>query len=257
MQNFIHTLATVPPLLTYLFAFVWLAFESCGIPLPNELVLLLLGSLIEQRHSPVELVALTLVAVAGSLVGATIAYFIGASGGRPAVLKLGRFLRLDEQRLTSIENWFNNSGGFAIGVSRITPFVRTYSSFPAGVLRMPLTVFLVATALGSLVWCAALVSVGYLLGADYMIALHLIETYTIPAIIVLVALIAGYIWLHQRLSKVGSAAHDPRPTVNSSQPASTSRPAPATSGGASGGGKTGNGPQRRRTVSRERPRRPQ
>lgn len=271
MQNFIHTLATVPPLLTYLFAFVWLAFESCGLPLPNELVLLLLGSLIAQRHSPVEIVALVLVATAGSLLGATVAYFIGARGGRPAVLKLGRALRMDEQRLNAIENWFNNSGGFAIGVSRITPFVRTYSSFPAGVLRMPLRVFLLATTLGSLLWCAALVSVGYALGANYMIALNLIEKYTIPAIIILVALIACYIWLHQRLSKVGVANSTTTPKAGSSssptrpgQPSSTSRPtsrtATATSGGASGGaggGASGNSPQRRRTVSRgrQRPRR--
>src|SRR5579859_5717006 len=128
MQNFIHTLATVPPLITYLFAFIWLAFESCGVPLPNELVLLLLGSLIAQRHSPVELVALALIATAGSLLGATVAYVIGARGGRVAVLRLGRVLRLDERRLASIENWFKSSSAFAIGIARITPFVRTYSS---------------------------------------------------------------------------------------------------------------------------------
>ena len=188
-----------------LFAFLWLAAESCGLPLPNELVLLLLGSLIEQRGAPGELVALALIATGGSLLGATAAYFIGARGGRAAVLRVGRYLRLDERRLDSVERWFNTSGGFAIGVARITPFVRTVSSFPAGVLRLPLRTFLIATAIGSLLWCVTLVTVGYLLGADYMIAVNLIERYTIPAVIVLVALIAGYIWLHQRLARVEDA----------------------------------------------------
>ena len=211
MQNFIHGLASTPPLLTYAFAFVWLALESCGLPLPNELVLLLLGSLIEQRGSPGELVALALIATSGSLLGATAAYFIGARGGRVAVLRVGRYLRLDERRLNAVERWFTNSGGFAIGIARITPFVRTVASFPAGVLRMPLGAFLIATTVGSLLWCATLATLGYLLGADYMIAVHLIERYTIPAVIVLVSLIAGYIWLHQRLGRVTEPAPVPAP----------------------------------------------
>lgn len=216
MNNFLHLLVTVPPLATYAFAFIWLAFESCGVPLPNELVLLLLGSLIEQRNHPIELALLALVATAGSLVGATAAYIIGARGGRAAVLRLGRIFRLNEARLDSVERWFSNSGAFAIGVARITPFVRTVSSFPAGVLRMPLRTFLLATTLGSLLWCAVLVTIGYVLGENYMLAVNLIGTYTIPAIIILVLLVAGYLWLHQKLAHVAPASTTARSTATSS-----------------------------------------
>ncbi len=250
MQNFIHSLETVPPLVTYLFAFLWLAAESCGFPLPNELVLLLLGSLIEQRGAPGELVALALIATGGSLLGATAAYFIGARGGRAAVLRVGRYLRLDERRLDSVERWFNTSGGFAIGVARITPFVRTVSSFPAGVLRLPLRTFLIATAIGSLLWCVTLVTVGYLLGADYMIAVNLIERYTIPAVIVLVALIAGYIWLHQRLARVKTPASAPV-----SQPVTAVRLRAAGSSPARAVGTKGAQPRRAVSRGRQRPRR--
>lgn len=206
MQSFIAGLAHVPPALIYLFVFVWLAAESCGVPLPNELVLLLAGSLAAQRHDPVGLVALALIATAGSLVGATAAYYIGLRGGRAAILRWGRIVRLDERRLTMVEQWFTRSGAFAIGVARITPFVRTVSSFPAGILRMPKRAFYTATTLGSLLWCVVLVTVGYALGANYMIAVTLIERYTVPAIIVLVALVAGYLWLHQRLSHLDMGA---------------------------------------------------
>ncbi|HEU0028684.1 MAG TPA: DedA family protein [Ktedonobacterales bacterium] len=230
MQDFIHGLETVPPVVTYAFAFIWLAFESCGLPLPNELVLLLLGSLIEQRGSPGELVALVVVATAGSLLGATTAYFIGARGGRKAVLRVGRYLRLNEARLEAVERWLANSTGFAIGIARITPFVRTVASFPAGVLRLPLRTFIIATSIGSLLWCVALVTVGYILGEDYMLAVHFIETYTVPAVIILVALAGGYLWLHQRLAHVGA-------------PGRTETSAPV-----------GDGVQPRRDVSRERQR---
>ena len=203
ITHLIQSLTTIPPLAVYAFVLLWLAAESCGFPLPNELVLLLTGSLASQgRVSPFILVG---VAVVGSLIGASAAYLIGKVGGRVAVLRVGRYVRLDEKRFASVETWFARSGTVAIFLSRITPFVRTVASFPAGVLRMPLRNFLLATALGSLIWCSVLVGVGDALGADYGVALTFIQRYTIPAIIVLVALIVGYLWLHNRLSHVGQA----------------------------------------------------
>jgi len=211
MQSFISGLGGVPSPLVDVFVFIWLAAESCGVPLPNELVLLLAGSLAAQRADPFGIVDLVVIATAGSLLGATAAYFIGKRGGRAAILRYGRYVRLDAQRLDMVERWFARSGAVAIGVSRITPFVRTVSSFPAGVLRMPLRVFYTATIIGSLLWCAVLVVLGYLLGVHYMVAFNLIERYTLPAIIVLAALVAGYFWLHQRLSHLGHTSASDKP----------------------------------------------
>ncbi len=73
---------------------------------------------------------------------------------------------------------------------------------------MPRRSFLIATAIGSLVWCSVMVGLGVVLGANYTIALHLIEQYTIPAIIVLVALGAGYFWLHNKLERVAKSLQD-------------------------------------------------
>ncbi|HLY30109.1 MAG TPA: DedA family protein [Ktedonobacterales bacterium] len=203
VNQFIHSLTMIPPLAVYGFVLLWLALESCGVPLPNELVLLLTGSLAAAGHlSPFILVG---AAIVGSLIGASAAYGIGKFGGRAAVLRLGRLVRLDEERFASVERWFARSGTVAIFLSRITPFVRTVASFPAGVLRMPLRNFWLATLAGSLIWCSVLVGVGDALGANYTIALTLIQRYTIPAVIVLVALIAGYLWLHNRLSRVAPA----------------------------------------------------
>ena len=203
ITHLIQSLTTIPPLAVYAFVLLWLAAESCGVPLPNELVLLLTGSLASQgRVSPFILVG---VAVVGSLIGASAAYAIGKVGGRVAVLRVGRFVRLNEQRFASVEEWFARSGTVAIFLSRITPFVRTVASFPAGVLRMPQRNFLLATLLGSLIWCSVLVGVGDALGADYGAALTFIQRYTIPAIIVLVVVIVGYLWLHNRLSHIGQA----------------------------------------------------
>ncbi len=203
IQHFIAGMAHVPPIAIYAFVVVWLAAESCGLPLPNELVLLFAGSLASQHI--VSPIALVLLATGASVGGAAAAYEIGRRGGRVAVLRVGRYIRLDESRLDAVERWFRSTGPVAIGLSRITPFVRTVASFPAGMLALPLPTFLVAALVGSLVWCTVMVTIGDLLGANYGVALQLIQRYTIPAIIVVVVLFAGYLWLHNRLSHIGAA----------------------------------------------------
>ncbi len=203
MTQLVATLGHIPPVAVYLFVFAWLAAESCGLPLPNELVLLLAGSLTVQHGHSLSPVFLAFSAIIGSLIGAGAAYTIGLRGGRAAVLRLGKRIRLDERRLDSVEAWFARTGAVAIFISRITPFVRTVASFPAGMLRLPLRSFLLATFAGSFVWCSAMIGLGSALGANYGVALKLIEQYTVPAIIVLLAVIAGYFWLHSRLSHIG------------------------------------------------------
>lgn len=222
MQSFISGLGHVPSPIIDLFVFIWLAAESCGVPLPNELVLLLAGSIAAQRSDPIGLIELAVVATLGSLVGATAAYYIGARGGRALIIRLGRFVGLNANRLDMVERWFARTGPVAIGIARITPFVRTVSSFPAGILRMAPRSFYLATATGSLIWCAVLVSVGYLLGVHYMIAVHLIEEYTVPAILALAVLVAAYVWLHQRLARLG-AARQPTPAERAARQPTTSR----------------------------------
>lgn len=203
MTQLIATLSHIPAAAVCLFVFVWLALESCGAPVPNELVLLLVGSLTATTNSGLSPILLVAVATLGSLVGASAAYAIGLRGGRAAVLRLGRRIRLDERRLDSVEAWFARTGSFAIFIARITPFVRTVASFPAGMLRLPRRNFVLATVAGSLVWCTLMVTLGHVLGANYDRALKLIEQYTVPAILVLAALVAGYFWLHSKLSHVG------------------------------------------------------
>lgn len=201
IQHFISGLAHVPPLAIYGFIVLWLAMESCGLPLPNELVLLAAGSLAGRGLlSPVLLV---LVATSSSVLGASAAYEIGKRGGRAAVLRFGRYIRLDERRLNAVERWFQSSGVVAIGLSRITPFVRTAASFPAGMLELPYRSFLLASTIGSLIWCTVMVTIGVVLGEEYTVAFHLIEQYTLPAILVIALLFAGYVWLHNRLAHVG------------------------------------------------------
>lgn len=209
MEQFLGGLASIPAVAVYLFIFAWLLFESAGLPLPNELVLLLCGSITAQPGHGLSPPLLVLIATVGSLGGALLSYTIGYRGGRRLVLRVGRLLRIDERRVDSVEVWFARSGVVAIFLARITPFVRTVASYPAGMLRYPLRTFLIVSFLGSLLWCSVMVGLGHAFGRNYQVALRLIEEYTLPAIVVLALVVAGYFWLHGKLARTTERALSP------------------------------------------------
>ena len=63
--------------------------------------------------------------------------------------------------------WFAKHGGWAVFVCRLIPGLRSLISVPAGIHGMALLPFVAVTALGSLVWTAVLVYLGYVLGANF------------------------------------------------------------------------------------------
>jgi membrane protein DedA with SNARE-associated domain len=199
VNNLLAQFQHIPPAIVYVAIFIWLTGESTGIPLPNEAALLLAGSLAAQGKLLAPL--LVAVALAGSTTGSLIAYGIGWKGGRPLVLRLGRFVKLDEAKLAQTEDWFARRGSWAIFFSRMTPFVRTVASFPAGISRMPIRRFLTATVAGSGIWCIVFVYLGVALGANWRVALNLVERYTVPSLLVIALLVAGYVYLHHRLKR--------------------------------------------------------
>jgi membrane protein DedA with SNARE-associated domain len=69
-----------------------MAIESCCIPLPSELIMPLAGFLAFQQRF--NLWSATVAGAVGCVVGSAVAYGIGATGGRPLLLRMnvGKFL---------------------------------------------------------------------------------------------------------------------------------------------------------------------
>jgi membrane protein DedA with SNARE-associated domain len=128
------------------------------LPIPSEVVLPVVG--LQISSGQLVFWAATLAATVGSVLGAWLLYALGRTGGRPMVLRLPRFLGITEERLTRVESWFARRGDGIVLLARLVPGVRSLVSIPAGTLRMPVGRFLVFTALGSLVWNAALIGLG-------------------------------------------------------------------------------------------------
>ncbi len=180
----VHSLEHFLTTFGYLALFVLTVAQCTGIPISSEVVIPFAGLL--SANGTLSLPLVILVTVAGELVGALIAYAIGALVGRPAVLALGRRFHFRESHLVAAERWIDNRGVVAVAVGRCIPIIRGYTSFPAGWARMPLIRFLPATLIGAVVWDATLAVAGMELGKH----LNLISTVLQPLGYVAVVLLA-------------------------------------------------------------------
>lgn len=144
---------------------VLMTLDSCGVPLPSEVIMPVGGALAAAGH--LNFVAVVAVGTVASLLGALIAYGLAARFGTPLLLGPGRWLGFRPNHLELAGRWFSRYGRWAVLTGRVVPVVRGYVSFPAGLTAFPFVPFLLLTCLGSLPWCTGLAAAGYLLGLHY------------------------------------------------------------------------------------------
>lgn len=193
MSGIVHFFWHAGPLLICSITAVVLLMESSGIPITNNTLLLSAGALASLGH--VNIWPLTLAAVVGSIMGACLAYLIGLRGGRQFILRLTNVFHIEPRKVEIVERWFQQSGLWMIFLSRMTPYVRPFACFPAGMARMPFTKFLTAATSGSILWCCALLAIGWSLGKRWQLALHIFQHYPLPSLGVLLLLLAFYAWM--------------------------------------------------------------
>ena len=203
MYTLMYLVLHTNPLLIYLIVLLALALESSGIPIVNSTLLLLTGALASSGHFNVG--ALAFAAIVGSISGACCAYAIGARGGRQTLLQFALFFHLDQHKVNLFEQWFQRYGIWMVFASRIIPYIRPFTCFPAGFSHTNFTRFFISVTLGSLIWCTTMLYLGWSLGRRWGLALHLIQSYTIPVLTLLALLVVLY-WIIKRFLKRQIAA---------------------------------------------------
>jgi membrane protein DedA with SNARE-associated domain len=189
-----------------------MAIESCCIPLPSEIVMPLAGIMIASGrilHGTNSTVSLLLVALAGAvgcLIGSIVAYGIGYSGGRPLMLKYGRYLLISQHDADKADAFFQRWGSATAFFSRLLPVVRTYISLPAGIAKMPFVQFCIYTFLGSFIWSILLAYVGVQLGNNLSALSPIFHSLDVVILVVLVILVALYVWRHINNDRKARAA---------------------------------------------------
>ena len=188
----------------YLGVLVAMAIESACIPLPSEIVLPLAGWMVSR--GVFDLWIAVIAGTVGCSVGSTVAYWVGFYGGRPLILRYGRYILISPHEVETADRWFARYGEAAIFFSRLLPVVRTFISLPAGIARMPFWKFLLYTTLGSFPWSLGLVFAGKLLGDNWVSVRHFLQQFDYVIIVAILALIG--LFVYRRLSARGARVED-------------------------------------------------
>ncbi len=197
-----------------------MAIESCCIPLPSEIVMPVAGILVAQataqRHLPgtspsfplwLNLILVALAGAVGCLVGSIAAYGIGYAGGRPLMLKYGRYVLISQHDADKADSFFQRWGSLTTFFGRLLPVVRTYISLPAGIAEMPFGKFCLYTFLGSFPWCLLLAYVGTILGNNLDKLSPIFHSLDVVILLLVFVLAVLYVWRHLRNDRRARAEH--------------------------------------------------
>lgn len=144
---------------------ILMTLESACIPIPSEIIMPFSGFLVATGKFSLWLVILW--GTIGNLIGSIIAYGVGFYGGRPLIVKYGKYVLLKQEELDKAEKFFNKYGNLSVFFSRLLPVIRTFISLPAGIARMRFGKFCFYTFIGSLFWSIILSCIGLFLGKNW------------------------------------------------------------------------------------------
>jgi len=168
LQDFAHWIQGLVQSLGYPGLFVLIVLESTMVPIPSLLVMPFAGFLASEAGGGVfSLPVILVINSAAALSGSSLSYWLGAAGGKPLLLRYGKWVFVRAKDIDKTEVYFARHGGATVLIARFLPVVRHLISVPAGIARMPMPKFLTQTFVGATIWGGGLMVVGYGLGAHW------------------------------------------------------------------------------------------
>ena len=191
MNNFVINIMNKYGYLGILFL---ITIENIFPPIPSEVILTLGGFMTSKENITMSLFGVIMYSTFGSMLGAIILYYLGYFFNKDRLLKIvrsrvGRILCLKESDIAKSDNSFNKNGDLTVLYSRFVPIVRSLISIPAGVNKMKLSIFLLYTFIGSLIWNTVLVGLGRLVGENYMVVASIFNKYSKVILILLICIL--------------------------------------------------------------------
>jgi membrane protein DedA with SNARE-associated domain len=143
----------------YAVIFFGVFIEQIGVPLPSNFLLIAAGVLIGLGQ--LDLSIIILLAVLAALLGDTIWYYIGRRSGYKVLGFLCRISLEPDICVNNAKIIFLRHGERSLLVAKFVPGFSTFAQPVAGASKMSLPRFLLFDGLGSLLWIAIFVGLGY------------------------------------------------------------------------------------------------
>ena len=166
LESFADFVQHVVTKLGYPGLFLLIMLESTLVPIPSELIMPFAGFLAFKGEF--SLPVILVINSSAALVGSGLCYWLGVVGGKPLLVRYGKYILVRAKDIERTERFFARHGKATILIGRFLPVVRHIISVPAGIARMPLVPFFTQTFIGATIWGTVLMLVGYELGANWV-----------------------------------------------------------------------------------------
>lgn len=138
----------------YLGVAALMAAESTIVPIPSEVIIPPAAYWASQGK--LSYAGVIIAGTLGSVVGASIMYYLSLYVGRPLLMKFGKFVLITPEKVEAAERFVQRYQTGGIFFARLLPVVRHLIGIPAGLVRMPFGPYVAMTFLGSALWCTVL-----------------------------------------------------------------------------------------------------
>ena len=145
--------------------FAIVAFESAGVPLPGETILVA-AALLAASTGQINIVVVVVAAAAGAIVGDGMGYMFGRRFGLLFLRRYGRYVRLDEDRLLIGRYLFLQYGNAIVFFGRFIAVLRMFAALLAGANSMPAGRFFFFNITGGVCWACLFGFGAYAVGAE-------------------------------------------------------------------------------------------
>lgn len=194
--------------------FILMAMESSIFPVPSEIVMPPAAFWAAQGRMSFS--GVVLAGTLGSYVGAIATYTVSRTLGIPFLRRYGKYFFMPEKKLAAAEVWINEFGPVGVFFARLLPVVRHLIGIPAGVGRMPVLSYSIATLIGAFIWCSVLSWFGQkvlgdspelLQSPEQLIAVMKAKlVWIVGGILVFAALYGVMVWMRRKNAKPAPAA---------------------------------------------------
>ena len=173
--------------------FVAQMFGIFGVPIPDELLLTIAGTLV--RRGQLDAGPTGLAAVAGCITGITFSYVLGRTIGLRAI---ERFVHAHDSAVGRAQRWFARFGGWLVAFGYFIPGVRHVTAIAAGSAPMTYGRFAAFAYPGAILWCGVFLSAGYLAGDRWHELAAAVRRHELTALVVGTILLAAYVAVTRR-----------------------------------------------------------
>ncbi len=191
-----------------------MAMESSIIPVPSEIVVPPAAIMATLPDAQMSFWGVVLAGTVGSYLGSLVMYYCGLYLGRPFFHKYGKYFLMPPEKVEKAEDLMREYSNMGIFMARFLPVVRHLISIPAGMAKVSMLSFSIATITGSAIWCAVLAWFGDKVGRDNPALLESPEELMLaikaetPLIIGGVVLVGGLYFIMKLMTRKKKSAQD-------------------------------------------------